>query len=338
MSSATTQRQSSRTSKASTPKARFSMLSLTIAALVVGVVIVGVLLVTSGVLDRSPSRELVLPEVSRPTALVDGRAVGAPDAPITIEVWEDFQCPACGVFSRSTEPRLLEEYVATGKVRLVYRDMAFLGRESIDAAVAARAAQQLLGADGFWRFHDLLFHNQDGENEGAFDRSVLADMAVSLGIDRDAFLALLDDPALIAAVEAETQAGARAGRRARPPRWSSTAWRTPAPRPTTPSRSTSTGSSPGPRRGQAGDPRPDRSGRMAALSFLALAGRRVPHVGQAERHGARVRGPVGLRDGREQPLLPVPGHPRRSLSGWPARPRCWPGRCCGGAGAPIAGG
>jgi protein-disulfide isomerase len=126
-------------------------------------------------------------------------------------MWEDFQCPACGVFSRSTEPRLLEEYVATGKVRLIYRDMAFLGQESVDAAVGARAAQQLMGADGFWRFHDLLFHNQDGENEGAFDRSVLADMAVSLGIDRAAFLAALDDPELIAAVREETQAGAAQG-------------------------------------------------------------------------------------------------------------------------------
>ncbi len=187
------------------------MLPLTIAAIAIGVVIVGILLVTSGVLDRSRSRELTQPEVTRPVALVDDRVIGAADAPITIEVWEDFQCPACGVFTRLTEPRLLEEYVATGKVRLVYRDMAFLGQESIDAAVAARAAQQLLGGDGFWRFHDLLFHNQDGENEGAFDRTVLADMAVSLGIDRDAFLAALDDPALIAAVQTETRDGAQAG-------------------------------------------------------------------------------------------------------------------------------
>ncbi len=187
------------------------MLPLTIAAIAIGVVIVGILLVTSGVLDRSRSRELTQPEVTRPVALVDDRVIGAADAPITIEVWEDFQCPACGVFTRLTEPRLLEEYVTTGKVRLVYRDMAFLGQESIDAAVAARAAQQLLGGDGFWRFHDLLFHNQDGENEGAFDRTVLADMAVSLGIDRDAFLAALDDSALIAAVQTETRDGAQAG-------------------------------------------------------------------------------------------------------------------------------
>jgi protein-disulfide isomerase len=193
------------------------MLLVTIAAIAVGLVALVVLVVASGVLDRSsPTRELAQPDVSRPIALVDGRAVGAADAPITIEMWEDFQCPACGVFSRSTEPRLIEEYVVPGHVRLVYRDMAFVGPESLDAAVGARAAQQLLGADGFWRFHDLLFHNQDGENEGAFARSVLADMAVSLGIDRTAFLAALDDPALIEAVRAETRAGSEAGIRSTP--------------------------------------------------------------------------------------------------------------------------
>jgi protein-disulfide isomerase len=184
---------------------------LTIAALVVGVVGVGLLALTSGLLDRTQRRELVQPDIARPAQLVDGRMLGAANAPITIEMWEDFQCPACGTFSRSMEPRLIERYVVPGRVRLVYRDMAFLGQESVDAAVAARAAGQLLGADGFWRFHDLLFHNQDGENEGAFDRSVLADMAVSLGIERGTFLAKLDDPDLLAAVRAETREGQEAG-------------------------------------------------------------------------------------------------------------------------------
>lgn len=187
------------------------MVLLTIAGLAIGGIIVVVLLLTSGILGRDQSRELVTANVPRPADLVDGRAVGAADAPITIEVWEDFQCPACGMFTRAMEPRLIEEYVASGRVRLVYRDMAFLGQESLDAAVAARAAEQLLGEGAFWKFHDLLFHNQDGENEGAFNRTVLGDMAVSLGMERDAFLALLDDPQLIGAVRDETRAGQQAG-------------------------------------------------------------------------------------------------------------------------------
>ncbi|MFN8520435.1 MAG: thioredoxin domain-containing protein [Chloroflexota bacterium] len=210
MSTTTTQRSSRRT-PAPTPARRSPIVPLTIAALLIGAVVVVVLLLTSGVLNQSTSRDLATTQLDRPADLIDGRAVGAADAPVTINLWEDFQCPACGIFSRSTEPKLLEEYVATGKVRLVYHDMAFLGQESIDAAVAARAAEQLLGAGGFWKYHDLLFHNQDGENEGGFDRTVLADMAVSLGMDRDAFRAALDDPDLIAAVTTETQEGVAAG-------------------------------------------------------------------------------------------------------------------------------
>lgn len=184
---------------------------LTIAALAIGALIVGVLLVTSGVLNRDQGRELAQPDIARPADLVDGRAVGAMGAPVTIEVWEDFQCPVCGTFARAMEPRIIRDYVVPGKVRLVYRDMAFLGPESLDAAVAARAAERLLGNGGFWRYHDLLFHNQDGENEGAFNRTVLGDMAVSLGMDRAAFLAALDDPELIEAVKAETREGGQAG-------------------------------------------------------------------------------------------------------------------------------
>ncbi len=192
------------------------MLLLTIAGIAIGAVIVVVLLLTSGILDKDQSREIAQTEVVRPTALIDGRAVGAADAPITIEAWEDFQCPACGMFSRSMEPRLIRDYVVPGHVRLVYRDMAFLGQESVDAAVGARAAEQLLGNGGFWRFHDLLFHNQDGENEGAFNRTVLGDMAVSLGMDRTEFVRLLDDPQLIAAVRDETREGQQSGVRSTP--------------------------------------------------------------------------------------------------------------------------
>jgi protein-disulfide isomerase len=175
----------------------------------VAIVVVGVLIVGSGVLDRDESRQIAIPDRTVPPGLADGRALGAADAPITIEVWEDFQCPVCGVFARNSEPRLIEEYVIPGKVRLVYRDMAFLGQESLDAAVAARAAERDSGL--FWQYHDLLYQNQDGENEGAFNRTVLGDMAVSLGLDRATFLAALDDRELIDAVRAETAEGQRAG-------------------------------------------------------------------------------------------------------------------------------
>ncbi len=179
----------------------------TLGALAIGVLVVLGLVLSSrpGAVDpvRTPMAGLV-EGVPR-----DGRSIGAPDAPLTIEVYEDPQCPACGIWTRDVEPLLMAKQIAAGEVRLVYRDFAFLGPESIDAAVAMRAAEQLGGK--FWEMHALVFANQRGENKGALSRERLAEMAVLAGLDRAAFLALLDDPTLIAAVEQETQEGVARG-------------------------------------------------------------------------------------------------------------------------------
>ena len=55
------------------------------------------------------------------------------------------------------EPKLYEKYIEDGTLRIEWRDFPYLGGESVDAAVAARAAQ----AQGkFWEYHDLLYQNQ----------------------------------------------------------------------------------------------------------------------------------------------------------------------------------
>ena len=55
------------------------------------------------------------------------------------------------------EPKLYEKYVENGTLRIEWRDFPYLGGESVNAAVAARAAQ----AQGrFWEYHDLLYGNQ----------------------------------------------------------------------------------------------------------------------------------------------------------------------------------
>ncbi len=148
-----------------------------------------------------PSREI-------PATLENGRTLGRADAPATLDVWSDFQCPACGKLAREVEQRLIADYVTPGYVRIVYRDRAFLGDESVDAAVAARCA----GDQGkFWPYHDYLFWNQKGENEGAFARDRLVSIADAVGLDRGAFEACLGSGAPRDATDAETREGARLG-------------------------------------------------------------------------------------------------------------------------------
>ncbi|MBX3028948.1 MAG: DsbA family protein [Chloroflexi bacterium] len=187
------------------PPRRLPLLPLSLAALVAGGLLVAVITFVNGSSDRADASDLLRPAATLPPGLADGRSLGSPDAPIHIEIWEDFQCPYCGRFVTDIEPALIRDYVVPGHVRLTYRDLVFLGQESTDAAVGARIAER--DADAFWEFHDLLYYNQDGENRGAFSRDRLARMAVLLGMDEATFRASLDDPELIAAVEAETALG-----------------------------------------------------------------------------------------------------------------------------------
>jgi protein-disulfide isomerase len=140
-------------------------------------------------------------ETGTPEELRDGRSLGSVDAPVQVLVFEDPQCPVCGRFTRELEPLLAASYIKDGTVRLTYKDFVFIGQESQDAAVGMRAADQL--ARRFWDFHDIVYENQDGENQGAFSRERLGRMAETIGLDKTALLALLDDPTLVADMQAE---------------------------------------------------------------------------------------------------------------------------------------
>lgn len=123
---------------------------------------------------------------------------GSASAPVTIVEYADFQCPSCGAFFRSVEPRLVREYVETGKARLVFKNFAWIGEESRRAAEAAACA----GAQGrFWEYHDVLYANQRGENSGTFNADALKRFASQLGLDRAAFDACVDGRAYRGAVE-----------------------------------------------------------------------------------------------------------------------------------------
>jgi protein-disulfide isomerase len=153
---------------------------------------------------------VVAPASFTPTQLADGNALGRADAPVTVEVWADYQCPYCARFSAQVEPQIITTYVSTGTVRLVFRDLAFLGDESRWAAVAAQLAEQ---QDMFWPYHDYLFANQLGENVGSFDVERLEEMAGRIGLDRSAFdagLQLDAARARFAQIQAASQADATA--------------------------------------------------------------------------------------------------------------------------------
>jgi protein-disulfide isomerase len=93
----------------------------------------------------------------------NGTTLGRGGAPVTVYLYEDFQCPYCGRFSREMFPELVDDYVKNGKARLVSEPLAFLGPDSVRAARAALAAGE---QNRYWPYYSLLFENQGEENSG----------------------------------------------------------------------------------------------------------------------------------------------------------------------------
>jgi len=151
------------------------------------------------------------PGAPTPTAVAglpsEGSRLGRADAKVVIEYWADFQCPYCAKFAQTVIPAL-ESRIADGTVALVHRDYAFLGEESIDAAIAVRCAGR---QDRYWPMHDAVYAAQQGENQGAFAPARLVQVANSVGLDEAAFTACLDDRSALVEVLDDTSAGVRAG-------------------------------------------------------------------------------------------------------------------------------
>jgi protein-disulfide isomerase len=79
----------------------------------------------------------------------DPMAWGDINAPVVMVQWTDFRCPFCAAFAKDTLPTLYADYIDTGKVRFEVHDVAYFGDQSVDAAVAARAAGEQGKYHGF---------------------------------------------------------------------------------------------------------------------------------------------------------------------------------------------
>lgn len=82
---------------------------------------------------------------SRIAAFANGKALGNPQAPVRIELFSDYQCPACKVFHNQTVKPLIDAYVKTGKVYLVQREFPLtpVHPHALEAARIACAAEKL---------------------------------------------------------------------------------------------------------------------------------------------------------------------------------------------------
>lgn len=186
----------------------------------IGLVLVGSLLIAGALIlfnKPEPPASVTPGEVVVPTAAdrpqVDGLSVGDPNAPVRIDVFEDFQCPACKNYTEQVEHRVVAELVQTGKAYYVFHNYAFLDRssatkESQRAALASLCANE---QGKFWEYHDTLFANWNGENQGAFNDDRLSAFAATLQLDTQAFDACMSEGRYVDEVNASLDKGNQMG-------------------------------------------------------------------------------------------------------------------------------
>lgn len=147
--------------------------------------------------------------------MVDGKAIGKPDAKVKIEVYADFQCPACKGYSESIEKQLLtSSYITNGQIYYIFRQFPFLDSQSAtkESHQSANASMCALEQGRFWDYHAILFANQGVvENGGSFNNKRLTAFAESLGLDMTAFNSCFNGNRYSSDIEADYQMGVTAG-------------------------------------------------------------------------------------------------------------------------------
>jgi protein-disulfide isomerase len=106
-----------------------------------------------------------------------GAWLGKPTAPVVLVEYVDLQCPYCAEFSKRTLPPLIRSYVRTGKVRILFRGMAFLGGDSL---TALRWTFGAAGQNKLWNVLELLFRVQGRENSGWVTPRLLTSVAAAV--------------------------------------------------------------------------------------------------------------------------------------------------------------
>jgi protein-disulfide isomerase len=142
------------------------------------------------------------------------RIQGSATAPVWVLEVSDYQCPYCKQWHDQTYPQLVQEYVATGKIRLAYVNLPLnMHRHAQLAAEAAMCAGSL---GKYWPYHDALFGTQE-RWEGLPDaRPVFDSLATAVGVDSAAFAACVTGHAMRDLVAADAARMEQAGVQATP--------------------------------------------------------------------------------------------------------------------------
>jgi protein-disulfide isomerase len=147
--------------------------------------------------------------------------IGKANAPVVLAYWSDYQCPFCKAVEighpqipgEPVLPILIKDYVDAGKLKIVFKDYAFLSEDSTTAALWGRAVWKLAPTQ-YWPWREAMYKAQDEEHGGFGDeKSIYALTQKIAGIDADAIKASVASNAAAyqAAIDADKAEGTKFG-------------------------------------------------------------------------------------------------------------------------------
>ena len=142
----------------------------------------------SGIASRDSAVSIV--RMTPPTVVLAGsHRIGSSRATVAVVEFSDYQCPYCREFHDRIYPRLKKEYVETGMVQFVHKDLPLksIHPQALPAALAASCAGL---QKHFWPMHDALY-----ANHGTLSPELYPKLAREFGLDEAKFSACLADPA-----------------------------------------------------------------------------------------------------------------------------------------------
>lgn len=158
-------------------------------------VILGLVAAIVVVVVRAAGHQRTLPEVTGKvvapahTTSTGAIPVGSSDAPVTVGIWFDYMCPACGAFEKANSDELAR-LVADGTVRIELRPIAFLDEQSSGTEYSTRSASAVAAVadaapDKVWDFHTALYRQQPSEGSHGLTDQQIADIAAGAGVPAD---------------------------------------------------------------------------------------------------------------------------------------------------------
>lgn len=146
-------------------------------------------LLGSQVIDMSPGSSN-----SAELNIEDDPTIGSPDANITIVEFGDFQCPYCAQFSQQTYPQIVDNYVESGQVKIVWKDypLTEIGHDwARPAAMATECVYREGGDEAFFNVKKKVFNNQNSMSPTNVE-SKIKSYASEEGVSSEAVQSCLD--------------------------------------------------------------------------------------------------------------------------------------------------